>query len=81
MMLLMAKPLKHLFNSLFLLLTLSVLSACDFTSGLNRDILTAQTYVDNQEFNKAVELYERILVKNPSKIIKTKVSYQLAEIY
>lgn len=57
------------------------LSSCDFTSGLNRDILSAQNYVDNQEFTKAVELYERILVKNPSKLIKTKINYQLAEIY
>lgn len=70
--------LRHLFNSLIFFL---FLLGCDFTSGLNQDILTAQKYVDNQEFSKAVELYERILVKNPSKIIKTKINYQLAEIY
>jgi tetratricopeptide (TPR) repeat protein len=57
------------------------LSSCDFTSGLNQDILTAQKYVDNQDFAKAVQLYERVLKKNPSKQIKTKINYQLAEIY
>jgi len=41
----------------------------------------AQGYVDNQEFSQAVELYERILKKNPSKLIKTKINFQLAEIY
>jgi len=55
--------------------------SCDFTPGLNRSILEAQTYVDNQEFDKAVDVYERVLKANPSKSIKTKINYQLAEIY
>lgn len=74
----MANLLKHLFNKLFIFL---FVLGCDFTSGLNQDILSAQKYVDNQQFDKAVQLYERILVKNPSKAIKTKINYQLAEIY
>ena len=37
--------------------------------------------MDNQNFLNAVEIYERILKKNPSKIIKTKINFQLAEIY
>lgn len=73
--------LKHLFSKLSILLLVLGLNSCDFTSGLNQDILTAQKYVDNQEFSKAVDFYERILTKNPSKIIKTKINYQLAEIY
>lgn len=77
-----ANLLKRLFNNLFLLLVvLGLSSSCDFTSGLNQDILSAQKYVDNQQFSKAVELYERIIKKNPSKVIKTKINYQLAEIY
>lgn len=72
---------KHLFNRIFALIFTLGLSSCDFTSGLNQDILSAQKYVDNQDFSKAVELYERILKKNPSKLIKTKINYQLAEIY
>ena len=78
----MMEPMANLLKLLFskLLIFLFVLG-CDFTSGLNQDILSAQKYVDNQQFDKAVELYERILVKNPSKVIKTKINYQLAEIY
>jgi tetratricopeptide (TPR) repeat protein len=74
----MANLLKLLFSKLLIFL---FILGCDFTSGLNQDILSAQKYVDNQQFDKAVELYERILVKNPSKVIKTKINYQLAEIY
>lgn len=74
----MANLLKLLFSKLLIFL---FVLGCDFTSGLNQDILSAQKYVDNQQFDKAVELYERILVKNPSKVIKTKINYQLAEIY
>ncbi len=73
--------LKHLFSNLVIILMFLGLSSCDFTSGLNQDILSAQKYVDQQNFAKAVELYERVLKKNPSKIIKTKINYQLAEIY
>lgn len=77
----MVNLLKLLFNKLILLIFVLGLSSCDFTSGLNQDILNAQKYVDNQDFAKAVGLYERILKKNPSKLIKTKINYQLAEIY
>lgn len=78
----MMEPMANLLKLLFskLLIFLFVLG-CDFTSGLNQDILSAQKHVDNQQFDKAVQLYERILVKNPSKVIKTKINYQLAEIY
>ena len=71
----------HLFSKLFFIIVILGFSSCDFTSGLNQDILSAQKYVDQQKFPKAVELYERVLKKNPSKIIKTKINYQLAEIY
>ena len=77
----MVNPLRILFNKISILIYVLGLSSCDFTSGLNQDILTAQKYVDNQEFSKAVELYQRVLKKNPSKLIKTKINYQLAEIY
>ncbi|HLT22922.1 MAG TPA: tetratricopeptide repeat protein [Bacteriovoracaceae bacterium] len=71
---------KHLFSNLLILFMLLGVESCDFTSAVNRDILTAQNYVDNQEFAKAVELYEKILKQNPSKLIKTKIHYQIAEI-
>ena len=72
MMVPMAKLQRPLFSKFILFL---FVLGCDFTSGLNQDILSAQKYVDNQQFEKAVELYERILVKNPSKVIKTKINY------
>lgn len=81
MMVQMVNLLRLLFNNLVILIFILGLSSCDFTSGLNQDILTAQKYVDNQDFQKAVELYERVLKKNPSKVIKSKINYQLAEIY
>ena len=83
----MKRPMKvnrlkhHLFSKIFFIIVILGFSSCDFTSGLNQDILSAQKYVDQQKFPKAVELYERVLKKNPSKIIKTKINYQLAEIY
>ena len=73
----MANLLKHQFSKLLIFL---FILGCDFTSGLNRDILNAQEYVDKQEFSKAVEIYERVLKKNPSKVIKTKINYQIADI-
>lgn len=81
MILVKVNHLRHLYNSLLIIFITLGLSSCDFTSGLNQDILTAQKYVDQQDFSKAVELYERVLKKNPSKLIKTKINYQLAEIY
>jgi len=73
--------LRHQYNKIFLFFLILGLISCDFTSGFNQEILSAQKFVDQQEFSKAVGLYERVLKKNPSKIIKTKINYQLAEIY
>lgn len=67
-------------NNIFLFLIIFSFIACDFTSGLNRDILHAQKFVNNQEYIKATEIYKRVLKNNPSKIIKTKINFQLAEI-
>lgn len=72
---------RLLFNNVIIILMVLGFSSCDFTSGLNQDILSAQKYVDQQNFAKAVQYYERVLKKNPSKLIKTKINYQLAEIY
>jgi tetratricopeptide (TPR) repeat protein len=67
----MAPPLAALF----------LLGGCDFTSGLNREILSAQDYVEEQDYEKAAAAYERLLRKGPAKGIQTKIHYQLAEIY
>ncbi|MCO4753329.1 MAG: hypothetical protein KC478_02550 [Bacteriovoracaceae bacterium] len=70
---------KKLRANLFLILLL--LSGCDFTSGLHKDILKAQEHITKQEFSKAVEVYEEILKRKPSKTIQIKINYQLGEIY
>lgn len=64
-----------------LLAGLFIFSGCDFTSGLNREILSAQDYVEAQNYEKAAQAYERLLRKNPPKGLQTKIHYQLAEIY
>jgi tetratricopeptide (TPR) repeat protein len=75
---------RQIYNNIIwapLLAGLFFLNSCDFTSGLNREILTAQDYVERQDYQKAAEAYERLLRKNPTKNIQTKIHYQLAEIY
>jgi tetratricopeptide (TPR) repeat protein len=67
-------------NKIVLVLMLVLGWSCDFTSGLNQDILLAQGYVESQDFQKAVDLYLRVLKKNPPKNIRIKIQYQIGEI-
>lgn len=64
-----------------LLLLLFVLTSCGFSSGLYKDILLAQEYLEKQKFERAAEVYESILIKKPSLNIQIKVNDQLGEIY
>ena len=41
----------------------------------------AQELVGNHDYDQAADIYERILRKNPSKDLRDKLNYQLAEIY
>lgn len=70
---------KSLKAKIFLLFLL--LAGCDFTSGLHKDILKAQEHITRQDFSKAVQVYEAILERKPSKTIQIKINYQLGEIY
>lgn len=67
-------------NSLGLLL-LTLMFACDFSSGLQKEILLAQDYIQEQEYKKAADVYEIILKKKLSPNLRIKVTYQLGEIY
>lgn len=67
-------------NRLFLILVF-ILAGCGFSSGLYKDILLAQNYIEKREFKKAVEVYQSILIKKPSINIRNKVNDQLGEIY
>lgn len=71
----------HLMNLLSFLFIFLLGASCDFSSGLHREIIAAQNFVSNQEYDKAVQVYEGILRKNPAKQIREKVNFQLAEIY
>ncbi|MEX0798341.1 MAG: hypothetical protein WD025_02800 [Bacteriovoracaceae bacterium] len=64
-----------------LVILLIMLTGCDFTSGLHKDILRAQGYITKQNFKEAVEIYEDILERKPSKTIQIKINFQLGEIY
>lgn len=67
-------------NNLLFLILFFILSGCGFTSGLYKDILKAQDYIETREFDKAVKVYENILLRKPGKTIKIKINYQLGEI-
>lgn len=64
----------------FIFFLLFILSGCGFTSGSYKDILRAQEYISNRNYKKAVNIYRSILLRKPSKKIKIKINYQLAEI-
>ncbi len=60
---------------------LFLVSGCDFTTGINRDVLKAQDYIEEQKYQVAADLYERILKQNPQHTLKMKIHYQLANLY
>lgn len=57
------------------------MTGCGFSSGLYKDIIKAQDLITEQKFRKAVDVYESILLKKPSKNIQIKIKFQLGEIY
>lgn len=60
---------------------LVLVSSCDFTPRIHKDILIAQNYITNQEYALAVKQYHKILEMAPNDEIKIKVNYQIAELY
>lgn len=57
------------------------MTGCGFSSGLYKDIIKAQDLITERKFEKAVKVYESILIKKPSKNIQIKIKFQLGEIY
>lgn len=53
----------------------------DFTPRLHKEVLEAQEFLSQQDYNKAIRKYDEILIKNPNKELKVKIFYQLGEIY
>jgi tetratricopeptide (TPR) repeat protein len=64
------------FFTLFLLL-----NSCDYTPRLHKNTLSAQEFIANQDYKKAVLQYENIIKGTLPGKIKVKVLYQLGELY
>ena len=64
-----------------LFISLFFLFSCDFSSRLQKDILQAQNYFKKNKYLLAANKYEAILKQNPSETIRTKVLFQLGELY
>lgn len=62
-------------------LILVLLSSCDFTPRLYKDLIKAQDLISSQNYNEAVVIFNRVLEKNPNDDVKVKIYYQLGEIY
>lgn len=60
---------------------LFLLISCDFTSSTSKDILLAQKKIKEQKFNEAAFYYEKVLEKSLPPIVRTKIEYQLADLY
>lgn len=66
---------------IFLPLILFILCSCDFTPRLSKDVLVAQEYIQNHEYEKAASRYEAVLKESLTQEMRLKVNYQLAELY
>jgi tetratricopeptide (TPR) repeat protein len=65
----------------FVLIFCSLLFSCDFSSTLHKQIIKAQDYIKQKDYNKAAEVYEFILTKKIEDNIFVKINFQLGEIY
>jgi len=63
------------------ILILGFLISCDFSPRLQKEILIAQDYLARQEVQKAIGKYEEILKVDCPDDIKTKIYFQLGELY
>lgn len=55
--------------------------SCDFTPKLYKEIIQAQKFLMEQNYDRAIIKYEQILDEDPSSEIKIKIFYQLGELY
>lgn len=58
-----------------------MVSACDFTSKIHKQILNAQDLLQNFEHEEAIKEYEKVLGRIPPSLLKNKIYFQLGEIY
>lgn len=78
----MNKKIRLLFSVKWLCgsLLLLVITGCDFSSYLHREVLRAQNEELQQNYLKSSQIYEKILAQNPPPKLKTKVLFQLGKI-
>ncbi|MBT3982017.1 MAG: tetratricopeptide repeat protein [Bacteriovoracaceae bacterium] len=60
---------------------LGLVLGCDFSARINKEIILAQTAFNNQNYKRAAFIYEQILKRNPPIQVKTKIHYQLGDLY
>lgn len=54
---------------------------CDFSPPILNEIDFAQNLILDKKYVEAIRRYEKVLEKNPSKVIKVKILYQLGDLY
>jgi tetratricopeptide (TPR) repeat protein len=64
-----------------LLFILFLFVSCDFTSNLHKEILSAQEYFEKGQYHRSVYIYESLIQRNIKQSIRTKILFQLGNIY
>ncbi len=72
---------RSFFLFLMTLFSLTLLSGCEFSFILHKDIFLAQKYLDERKFASAAAVFEDLLKKSIEKDTRVKVLYQLGDIY
>ena len=62
-------------------MSLMLLTSCDFTSKIHKQILEAQNLLKNAKYKESIGVYEKILNRIPPSLLKSKIHFQLGEIY
>ncbi|MEC7277532.1 MAG: hypothetical protein VXV96_14530 [Bdellovibrionota bacterium] len=68
-------------NNLFILIVGVLITSCDFTPPLNKEIIDAQQAIIQQKYDSAISKYLSILEKNPPLDIQVKINYQIGDLY
>ena len=58
-----------------------LITGCDFSARINKEIISAQEAYNNQNYLKAAAIYEQILERNPPELAMIKIHYQLGDLY
>ncbi|MCY4645183.1 MAG: tetratricopeptide repeat protein [Bacteriovoracales bacterium] len=70
----------HRIKTLFILIPI-IFSSCDFASRIHKQILNAQKLLRDFKYEEAVLEYEKVLKRVPTSSLKSKIYFQLGDIY